>query len=332
VEGHRTETSEARSPEARENLIDEGYDVVGTYQEDIEYRLERRERVSQPSTERRTFESRAAMRRFLETVDGGWRSAGSVTVTETERVTETVWRDSRHGDGMFTGETRRVVPEDAETVVERKFVEHFTERVEVRERVTVRRPTGETEELVVTRTETVNRKRTYWAETAEASDHERTGETREVVADGSPETEYQFRVERTEERHVQRYAAERTTYETVVVWQDAGTVQATESGRQSVRQRNDVRIAEATQRTVWRLEREWSGSRMQTEYQNAGSVNRTVVYVSGEILHRDIEADTTEVIRSSPNDSPSTAHSARTRFVIESLNARGSQSVRRTIR
>jgi len=295
VTGSYDETVETDSPAERDEYREQGFEVVGTYQEPVEYQVEQRFERTIVESEQRTFETSLARDQFVATSGSEWRATGQETVQKSETTTETVWRDSRSGPGEYTGETRTVAPDGAETQTEFEYVERTTETVVVRERITVPTPSGPPREMVVTREKTVHRERTYWAENPRGPTDKLTGNRREApVGDG--ETEYEYRIERTNEKSVERYVAERTFDVTSDQWRDAKTLRPTSNNRQLVQSRDDLRIENVVQRTNWKLRRNASGTRLKDSFEREDAVNRTIVYVSGELLRRDVAADSTEVV------------------------------------
>jgi ribosomal protein L19 len=283
VETDRNETYVTSSPDEKARYVANGYEVVDQRREPVEYELERGLVRWETETERRTFESESARKRFLANSQDEWRRAGTETTTDRRPVTEYVWRDSGSGEGQFTGDTKRVMPTYVDRRTEFEYVEHVTETVKKIEIMFVPLPSGEVKEVEQVREKTVTRNRTYWATTRESPDHVATGASRQVIPDDAYETQFEHIVERYETVEVTQYVVERATADREMVWVDAETADGDSNVRQRVRARDDLRIVNTKLKTEWVLRGPESQTIVRNEYSNKEDVNRTIVYISGKI-------------------------------------------------
>jgi ribosomal protein L19 len=283
VETEGKERYVTSSPDEKARYVDRGYKIVQQRREPVEYELERRSQRWESETERLTFESEIERARFLSNSRDEWRRGGTETTTERRTVTETVWRDSRGGEGTFTGETTQVMPTYADRRTEFEYIKKVTKTIETTESVFVPLPSGDVKEVEQVREKTVTRNRTYWATNPESPDHVATGDTRQVVPDSAYETRFEYAVERYEVVDVTKYVVKRTVSKLEVIWIDAGTADGDSKVRQRVRVRDNLRIADTKLQTEWVLEGTENRTIVRDEYRRYEDVNRTIVYVSGEV-------------------------------------------------
>ncbi|MEE6210479.1 PKD domain-containing protein [Salarchaeum sp. III] len=252
-------TQVVQSEQKKNELLGSGYAItrkeqVGTLHTIAERRLVE---PAQYETRYETFRHRGYLNVFLAENDA-WREGPSSTTSEERTVTEYEWRNSRSGDGWFTGETRRVLIDDADYKTYRQY--EYDRRVqrtgtktvtryrmgripyEVTEKVrrcndffgcywatvtetrwkTVHEPYQETVSYTYWTTET----ETYWGLFKRSWDHEFTGRTSRVkVQNAQYGTEYRYGYDRTYTERVTTYTATRqvqtspATYE----WVDVDT-------------------------------------------------------------------------------------------------------------
>ena len=236
-------TQVVRSEQKRNELLGSGYSIMGSEQVGTSHTVEERRLVepAQYETRYKTFSQRGYLEAFLS-VNEAWKEGSSSTTREERTVTEYEWRNSRSGNGWFTGETRRVLIDDADYKTYRQY--RYDRRVErtgtktvtryrsgrvpyeVTEQVrrcndffgcywatvtetrwkTVREPYQTTVSYTYWTTET----ETYWGLSKRSWDHEFTGQTSRVkVQNARYGTEYRYGYERTYVDRVTTYTATR---------------------------------------------------------------------------------------------------------------------------
>ncbi|MGB9986125.1 PKD domain-containing protein [Salarchaeum japonicum] len=257
---HPTYTTQVvQSEQKRNELLGSGYSTRGSKQVGTSHTVEERRLVepAQYETRYKTFSQRGYLEAFLS-VNEGWKESSSSTTREERTVTEYEWRDSRSGNGWFTGDARQVLIDDADYKTYRQY--RYDRRVERTGTKTVTRyrsgrvPYEVTEQVrrcndffgcywatvTETRWKTVQEPyqttfsytywttetETYWGLSKRSWDHEFTGQTSRVkVQNARYGTEYRYGYERTYVDRVTTYTATRqvqtsaATYE----WVTAGT-------------------------------------------------------------------------------------------------------------
>ncbi|WP_227355008.1 PKD domain-containing protein [Haladaptatus salinisoli] len=230
------------SQKERDHYLAEGYSVDKKTRDGFEYILEERVKVRDAKYEKKTkkFSTELLRSAFLRS-HSDWWSAGHENKERTWTTTEREWRDSRSGEGAFTGNTRRVKTEPAEY----RTLKQYRYRYEVEKTGT--RTVTRTREVEVTRTDTkyvtkcgrhdfcfefpktyaytttiektyttteqytytVTRYNTYWSYQKFSWDHWATGEKKRVkVEDAEYETQYQFEYREEHTEVIQKYKAQ----------------------------------------------------------------------------------------------------------------------------
>jgi hypothetical protein len=100
----------------------QGYVLVGSSRTGTRYTLERRVKVQDAKyrTESQKFDSRARRNAFLNR-NQKWEQGSTKMETRRWTTTEREWRDTRSGNGTFTGETRRVLTDPAEYRTKKQY-------------------------------------------------------------------------------------------------------------------------------------------------------------------------------------------------------------------
>lgn len=313
--------------QAKDRLVFQGYNVSDTRITDREYVLEERVKVrdARYETETKSFRRYGTLRLFLDERPE-WNAGGARRETETWTTTETEWRNSRTGDGVFTGETRRKQVEDAdykrryqyqyqhtvtETRTETEWVERTRTVEETRTRdvercfgswchtyeeeytVEVQEPYSVpvTEEYTYTTTET----RTYWAFEPHRYSHDRTGESDLVkISPARYTTQYKYRFEETHKRTYTVYEATRKVQvePPQYQWVRAKTVDGElEAYRQS--RKSSYRIGPQSISREWRLTKSLGETKVISDtYHDEENVLETRATVRGVVLERRFNPDT----------------------------------------
>ncbi|WP_227260163.1 PKD domain-containing protein [Salarchaeum japonicum] len=283
-------TQVVRSEQKKNELLGSGYEITSAEQVGMRHTVEERRLVApaQYETEYKTFSQQGYLEAFLS-VNDAWREGASSTTLEERSVTEYEWRDSRSGSGQFTGETRRVLIDDADYKTYRQY--RYDRRVqrtgtktvtryrmgrvpyEVTEQVrrcndffgcywatvtetrwkTVQEPYQTTVSYTYWTTET----ETYWGLSKRSWDHEFTGQTSRVkVQNARYGTEYRYSYERTYTERVTTYTATRQvqtsdpTYEWVPVESTSDILDAA-----SIAADPTQRISESDPITAWTMQK-----------------------------------------------------------------------------
>jgi hypothetical protein len=317
------------SSDEKLRLLTKGYNVTDTRVTDREYVLEKRVKVqaAQYETETQSFRQRGYREMFLED-RSEWEEAGTHRETRTWTSTETEWRDSRTGDGQFTGDTRRKQVEpadykrqykyeytDEETITGTRTVwETRTRTVQETRTRTAERCFGyrcytydETytvtseEEYRVPTTErytyTVTERETYWSYFSHGYSHDRTGESRLIkISPAEYTTQYQYRFEETYQESYTVYEASRQVqvappqYE----WQPARTVDDEVEAYQRSRQR-DYQLGSQSVSKEWTLTKSIGTAKIISDsYRDEDNVIETRATVSGFKMERQINPETGE--------------------------------------
>ncbi|QDX40923.1 PKD domain-containing protein [Salarchaeum sp. JOR-1] len=243
VESPTYTTQVVRSEQKKNELLGSGYAITRKERVGTLYTVEERRlvRSAQYETRYKTFSQQGYLEAFLS-VNEAWREGPSSMTLEERSVTESEWRDSRSGKGRFTGETRRVLIDDADYQTYRQY--RYDRRVERTGTKTVTRyrmgrvPYEVTEQVrrcndffgcywatvTETRWKTVyesyqttvsytywtTESETYWGLSKRSWDHEFTGRTSRVkVQNARYGTEYRYSYERTYTERVTTYTATR---------------------------------------------------------------------------------------------------------------------------
>ncbi len=249
----------ATTSEERDQYLSNGYSVANKQRDGFEYTLEERVKVQDAKyeTKSKTFSTELEQSAFLQT-HSDWWSAGHDTEKKTWTTTEHEWRDSKTGEGTFTGETRRVETEPAEYRTEKQYAyEHEVEKTGTRTVTKTREvevtktdtmyvtkcgdygicwdvpktytyTTTETETYTTTEeyTYTVTRTETYWAYQKLGWDHSFTGNRKKVkVNDAKYETQYLFEYlqDHTEVSRVYEVSTREKVQDAKYEWQEHTT-------------------------------------------------------------------------------------------------------------
>ena len=254
------ETARKDYKEALQRL---GFDLYSARQTGTEYYLEKRVKTesAQWETITRDFDREFQRQLFLEGKTD-WNTDGSSEQRRQRTVVDRVWRDSRGGSGEFTGKTRsvRVEPAETETVREYEYTETYEVEVTVEEERERCLPMMGCQTYTVETTEERDRTRTvsYWSSRPRNPSHRRTGNTRtRTVERAEYEQQYQFRVEDTETYWEDVYHA--STQEKVqsaqYEWQPHKSVK-TKRIAAIATTNSDVRVSDTEPTREWTLRRQ----------------------------------------------------------------------------
>jgi hypothetical protein len=311
----------------KDELLANGYSIASTG-DTQSYIVEKRVKTqdAQYETKGKSFQRKGLMETFL-VENPGWHEAGTDTTTKTYTTTETEWRDSRTGNGTFTGETREVLITPAQYKLERKYRHEY--QVQKTGTKTVTRTkyrwvqktgtktvtkcndyvgcyeTTETytywtkEPYTYTTTKTytyyVTETDTYWATGRRHPDHEFTGESRQIkTRDAEYETqyEYQYDVEYTET--VYRYFVERQVKVQPVEyeWQEYDVTTDKTAAQTMANRGVDWRIGDTRTSPVWTLKKyNGTGSEIVESFVDASNVVETRANVTGNVKQKYIDTD-----------------------------------------
>jgi len=289
----RTVTSEER----RDQLQEAGYRLDRQGITGTEYVVEERNQVQEAEYEEETkwFNSRTERSQFLEMTDG-WRSGQRNVEQRTRTTTETEWRDTRGGEGEFTGETRRVQTQPAQYRTLRKYQyttrEERTRTVTETRTVTVPDPDGwgtieDTYEITREETYTTTVTRSYWSTSSRNPSHSFIGKTRRVQnspAEYTKQYQYSYRTEQVE--NVERYSVTRRvqTQEAEYEWQTRETLTEKMVADQMARTSPDVRIGSQQPIREWVLSKQTGVRNLTTDdYDDPSNVVQTEARVSGDV-------------------------------------------------
>ncbi|SDN26859.1 PKD domain-containing protein [Halogranum gelatinilyticum] len=317
------------SPDEKLRLLTKGYNVTDSRVTDREFVLEERVKVheAQYETETQSFRQRGYREMFLKD-RSEWEKAGTRRETRTWTSTETEWRDSRTGDGDFTGNTRRKQIEPADYKRQYKYEytdeetrtgtrtvwETRTRTVQETRTRTVERCFGfrcytydetytvtDEEEYEVQTTErytyTVTERETYWAFFSHGYSHDRTGESRLIkISPAEYTTQYQYRFEETHQEDYIVYEASRQVqvapaqYE----WRPTTTVNDELKAYQRSRQ-SDYRLGSQSVSKEWTLTKSLGTAKVISDsYRDEDNVIETRATVSGFKMNRQLNPETGE--------------------------------------
>lgn len=303
----------------RDEYLEENYSVAST-DATLAYVVEHRVKTQNAKyeTESKSFQRRSYRQSFLSN-HPSWYDAGTNATTKTHTTTETEWRDSKGGNGTFTGQTREKLIKAAQYKAERKYeYEYQVEKTGTKEvtktkyrwvQKTGTRTVTKCNEIVgcyestetytywdkepytytTTKTYTYYETKTdtYWATARRHSDHEFTGESREVkLSDAEYETQYEYEYEVKNTRTVYRYLVERQVvaepaeYE----WQEYEVVSNKLAAQAMASQRDDWRIGSTQSDTKWTLKR-YNGTETEVveSYDESGDVVETRANIAGNL-------------------------------------------------
>lgn len=327
-----------------------GYDIVDSSLTGTRYVLEKRVKVQDAEfrTEKQRFDSRARRNVFLDQ-NPDWERGTIEIETKRWTTTEHEWRDSKHGNGTFTGKTRRVLIDPAEYRTKKQFrYEYQVQRTGTRtvtRTTTVRVPvtrykwvtrctaygcyrTSITYTDWVTRTRhyqvtetyqyTVTMTDTYWAFGKRSPSDEYTGRSRRVkVEPAEYETQYQYEYQAEHQKTVRFYTAEREVlvqparYE----WQEFKTTKS-QVVAESVSKDPDKRIGDREPARVWELEKQ-TGSELRwtSSPSPEDTVEKTNATIAFTVQQEWVVGDATEV-REKPGTEQLTFEGYRDRLQI----------------
>ncbi|WP_224336284.1 PKD domain-containing protein [Haloprofundus halobius] len=297
---------------------DDGYVVDSTDRKGIEYEIEQYEKTQSAKhrTETKRFD-RYSSRELLLDTNSDWTAAGSETTTDVWHTTETEWRDSRGGEGTFTGDTRTVQVEPAQYRTERQFEYDRSVRktgtrtvMKTRTRTTTeqrRRPVTRctqfgcfetTETYIVTEHETVRVPvtetysytttvtETYWSTQPLGSDHHPTGDIQRVkTSPAEYEKQYQYEYRERHEETTTTYLAEKRELVRPAQY-DWVHYETTTSGPRAdqIARHDDFRVGSTSNIRRWFMKKKISESKeTSSTYDDADDVIRTRATVSGEV-------------------------------------------------
>ncbi|WP_435363663.1 PKD domain-containing protein [Haloarchaeobius sp. DYHT-AS-18] len=291
--------------------LQSGYEITETRNVTTGILLERLEEVQSSETEKKIFGSESDRREFLR-ISSEWVPAGKRSNTSEETISSYEWRNSKDGNGTYTGKTKNeTVPAQKRTLKKYKYQEKGTKTVEkkiqkdvkvkktVEKEVKVERCqpmvgcyTDTTtqdveEEVMVTRPVTVKRQeaytetKSYWDRSAHSPSHTYSGETKEVVVRESyNKTLHKFKI--TENRTIQNvvYLASKDSVVTQKAWVPTQTVEDASRAARAARQ-PEVRINGTIEKTRWTVSKQGRAVRTVAEYEDEEDVIETIGVVSG---------------------------------------------------
>lgn len=257
------EVAQTAKPERRDALQRMGFDLYTARQTGTKYHLEKKVKTepAQWKTITQDFGSKFQRQTFL---DGNteWQSDGSSEQLRERTVVDRIWRNSKSGAGKFTGDTRRVQVEPAETETLREYEYDRTYEVtitDVEEREKCMPNFGcWTYTVETTHTETRTREYDYWSSRPRNPTHDWTGDTQvRTIEPAEYERQYEFRVENTETywETIYHVSTEEKVQPAQYDWQHHETV-TTELAVSIMTTNSDIRLASSEPTREWTLRRE----------------------------------------------------------------------------
>ncbi|MWG33998.1 PKD domain-containing protein [Halomarina oriensis] len=281
-----SETTVADTRAEMRQLRNGDYEVVDSTTETTGYRIEKRVQTQEEIIDRDTeaFDSSYHRRLYLDT-HPEWTADG--TEIERRRVANhhTEWK--RSPSGGYTGDTRRVLVDPAEYVVEREY-EYTTSEPRTRERSSYQCIPGVgCYEVTYDETVYVSVRHTYWAQSKQLSHHSATGSVRRTLVDAAEyATEYRHEYTTWSTVTERRYVASHTTvvqparYE----WRTHTTVSNGRTAKRIAKGDSDRRLGETVTDRQWTMERTSVGTVVRPAYTTEDVVVETRATVSGSVI------------------------------------------------
>ena len=264
VEEHPEYEVERTTKQERKQALERmGFDLYTARMSGTQYQLEKRVKTEAAvwETTTRDFTTKFRRKMFLNGVSD-WTAGGSSEQRRERTVVDRVWRDSKSGAGEFTGDTRRVVVDPAETETLRQYEYERTYEVEVTDR-------EEREKCLpglgcwtyfveTTEVETRTTEYDYWSSRPRNPLHDWTGDTRiRTVEDAEYERQYEFRVEKTETywEHVYHATTQEKVQPAQYEWKSHKTVNS-EVAASIMTTGSDIRVGSTDRTREWTLRRQ----------------------------------------------------------------------------